>query len=86
MRNIELTLTSEAAVLCAITVTGVAIWKEERVKPQLALSFILTHKHSFLPVSLLSFTLPVSHSSIQAAVLVLEVRFIALNQDTPGSG
>lgn len=79
--------TSEAAVLCAITVTGVAIWEEERVKTSACpLSFSHTHTHSLLPLSLsLSvFTLSAPHTPIHAAFLAVKLHFILLNLNTPG--
>lgn len=87
--------TSEAAALCAITVTGVAIWEEERVKTSACpLSFSLTHTHTLLPLSLslrlsLSFsvfTLSAPHAPIHAAFLAVKLHFILLNLNTPGRG
>lgn len=74
----KLAATSEAAVLCAITVTSVAIWEEERVKTSacpLFQSHTHTHAHSVFV------SLPIQAT---ATALALLLRFIALNLNTPG--
>lgn len=76
--------TSEAAALCAITVTGVAIWEEERVKTS-ACPLSFSHTHTLLPLSLCLYSVCPSHSN-HAAFLAIKLHFILLNLNTPGRG